>query len=47
MQLTAPFVVDEVREALKEMGPTKAPRDDVFPVIFFQRFWYIVRTRCC
>ncbi|KAA3485034.1 reverse transcriptase [Gossypium australe] len=28
MQLTAPLVVDEVREALKEMGPMKALRDD-------------------
>ncbi|KAA3485036.1 reverse transcriptase [Gossypium australe] len=39
--LTAPFVVDEVREALKEMGPTKALGDDGFPAVFFQRLCHI------
>lgn len=37
-----PFCVEEVSIALKEMGPTKAPDNDGFPVIFYQKFWHIV-----
>ncbi|KAA3481346.1 reverse transcriptase [Gossypium australe] len=41
-RLQAPFKEEEVRLALKGMGPTKAPGPDWFPVIFFQKYWYIV-----
>ncbi|KAA3455702.1 reverse transcriptase [Gossypium australe] len=40
--LQAPFREDEVRMALKGMGPTKAPGPDGFPVTFFQKYWHIV-----
>ncbi|KAA3475146.1 reverse transcriptase [Gossypium australe] len=40
--LQAPFREDEVRMALKGMGPTKAPGPDGFPAIFFQKYWHIV-----
>ncbi|KAA3475342.1 reverse transcriptase [Gossypium australe] len=32
----------EVYQALKGMGPTKAPGCDDFPTLFIQRFWHIV-----
>ncbi|KAA3472829.1 reverse transcriptase [Gossypium australe] len=41
-RLQAPFREDEVRAALKGMGPIKAPGPDGFPAIFFQKFWHIV-----
>ncbi|KAA3479651.1 reverse transcriptase [Gossypium australe] len=40
--LFAPFREDEVRKALKGMGPTKAPGPDGFPAVFFQKYWHIV-----
>lgn len=33
---------EEVWEALKDMGPTKAPWDDDLLAIFFQKLWHIV-----
>jgi hypothetical protein len=39
MMLDAPFVVEEVKNALFEMYPTKAPGPDGFPAHFFQRNW--------
>ncbi|XP_012477492.1 uncharacterized protein LOC105793109 [Gossypium raimondii] len=36
------YTAEEVHEALKGMGPTKAPGRDGFPAIFFQKFWHIV-----
>ncbi|KAH1121339.1 hypothetical protein J1N35_004499 [Gossypium stocksii] len=36
------FSAEEIYSALKEMGPTKAPRHDGFPALFFQNFWHIV-----
>ncbi|KAA3475443.1 reverse transcriptase [Gossypium australe] len=40
--LQDPFTEDEVKRALKGMGPTKAPGPDGFPAIFFQKYWHIV-----
>ncbi|KAA3467081.1 reverse transcriptase [Gossypium australe] len=40
--LLAPFREDEIRKALKGMGPTKAPGPDGFPAVFFQKYWHIV-----
>ncbi|KAA3464428.1 reverse transcriptase [Gossypium australe] len=41
-RLQALFKEEEVRLALKGMGPTKAPGPDEFPAIFFQKYCHIV-----
>ena len=40
--LAAPFQVEEVKEALKQMAPLKAPRPDGMPPLFYQHFWGLV-----
>lgn len=40
--LMTEFEAEEVYEALKTMGPTKASREDDFPVLFYQRYWHII-----
>ncbi|KAL9659132.1 hypothetical protein QQ045_018677 [Rhodiola kirilowii] len=40
--LTAPFTEGEVKWALFQMHPTKAPGVDVFPAMFYQTNWDIV-----
>ncbi|KAA3453752.1 reverse transcriptase [Gossypium australe] len=40
--LLSPFREDEVRTALKDMGPTKAPGLDGLPALFFQQYWHIM-----
>ncbi|KAA3460789.1 reverse transcriptase [Gossypium australe] len=45
--LIAPYTEDEIVEALKGMGPTKASGFDGFPVIFYQKFWHIVGKDTC
>jgi hypothetical protein len=40
-QLLIPFEEKEVKEALFQMFPTKAPGPDGFPVHFFQRHWEV------
>jgi hypothetical protein len=39
LMLDAPFATEEVKIALFEMYPTKAPGPDGFPAHFFQRNW--------
>jgi hypothetical protein len=41
--LTAPFIVDEVREAIFHMKHNKAPRPDGFSTEFYQAFWEIIK----
>ncbi|KAA3468762.1 reverse transcriptase [Gossypium australe] len=36
------FNVEEINEALREMGPTNTPGYDGFYVVFFQKFWHII-----
>ncbi|KAA3456692.1 reverse transcriptase [Gossypium australe] len=36
------FTVDEIAHAVKMMSPLHAPGVDVFPAIFFQRYWHIL-----
>ena len=37
--LNAPYTQQEVKVALFEMFPLKAPRPDGYPAHFFQRYW--------
>jgi hypothetical protein len=39
MELTIPFLLEEVRRAIMEMKVDSAPGPDGLPVIFFQKFW--------
>ena len=40
--LAAPFQVEEVKEALKQMAPLKALGPDGMPPLFYQHFWGLV-----
>lgn len=35
------YTQDEVEIMLKQMNPTKAPRLDGMPLIFFQKYWHV------
>ncbi|KAH0996108.1 hypothetical protein GBA52_019972 [Prunus armeniaca] len=40
--LVKPYNRDEVEIALKQMPPSKAPRIDGMPAVFFQKYWHIL-----
>ncbi|CAL9001860.1 unnamed protein product, partial [Prunus brigantina] len=40
--LCKPFDMGEVKEAIKQMGPLKAPGPDGFPAVFYQKYWQVV-----
>ena len=42
--LSSEFSVDEVKMALFQIGPTKAPRPDDMNAHFYKNFWHIVGT---
>ena len=41
-ELTCDFIAEEIKDALFQMGPTKAPRPDGMNALFFQKFWHVV-----
>jgi hypothetical protein len=41
--LTAPFTIEEVKEAIFQMEKNKAPGPDGFPAEFYQKFWEIIK----
>ncbi len=41
-QLAAKYTKEEVKQALNQMGPLKAPGPDGMAPIFYQRYWHIV-----
>lgn len=45
--LTYPYILVEIDDVLKLMGPLKAPGSDELPAIFFQKHWSIVREEVC
>ncbi|XVF88168.1 hypothetical protein PTKIN_Ptkin19aG0028600 [Pterospermum kingtungense] len=41
-RLNQPFTIEEIREALFQIGPLKGPGIDGAPAIFYQKMWHIV-----
>ena len=40
--LSRDFIADEIKEALFQMGPTKAPGPHGMNALFYQKFWHIM-----
>ena len=43
--LSRPYSSEEVKVALFQMGPTKAPGPDGMNAIFYQKFWHIIGNK--
>ncbi len=41
--LSGPFLEAELRAAVFDLAPDKAPGPDGFPMMFYQRYWAIVK----
>jgi hypothetical protein len=46
-ELTKPFTDLEIKTALFQMGPTKAPGPDGFPALFYQTHWSFLKDDIC
>jgi len=42
-----PYSNEEIKEALFQMGPTKAPCLDGFPALFYQKHWTMLQDDIC
>jgi hypothetical protein len=45
--LCRPYSNEEIKEALFQMGPTKAPGSDGVPAMFYQKHWNILENDIC
>jgi hypothetical protein len=45
--LLQPYTNEEIKAALFQMGPTKAPGPDGFPALFYQTHWDFLQDAIC
>ncbi|XP_039120732.1 uncharacterized protein LOC120257303 [Dioscorea cayenensis subsp. rotundata] len=45
--LKTPFSSEEIFAAISKLGADKAPGPDGFPILFFRKYWHILKTDLC